>query len=162
MRYSCALIAVKDIQKARAFYETLFDLEVEQDYGENVAYTCGFALQEKFEMLTGFAKEKIQYKTNNMELVFETDDFDGFLEKLKTLYPNTEFLHDVVEYPWGQRGTHFYDLDGHIIEVGESMLFVAKRFLQQGMPVQEVYERLQGTFSVAFLEELLKNKVYEE
>ena len=32
----------------------------------------------------------------------------------------------------------FYDLDGHIIEVGEDMRMVIKRFLASGMTMEEV------------------------
>ena len=41
MQYSCAVISVDDVSIARKFYEDLFDLEVFQDYGKNVAFTCG-------------------------------------------------------------------------------------------------------------------------
>ena len=91
MKYNCTVISVADIKAARKFYEDLFGLEVFQDYGRNIAFTCGLALQQ---------------------------DFDSFLHKLKK-YPNIECLGEVIEHSWGQRVIRFYDLDGHIIEVGE-------------------------------------------
>ena len=36
----------------------------------------------------------------------------------------------------------FYDLDGHLIEVGENMKMVVRRFLNTGMTMEEVSERM--------------------
>lgn len=137
MKHVCILISVADINAARKFYEDLFGLEVFQDYGRNVAFTCGLALQQDFDWLVDLPKEKILKKSNNAEIVFEEQDFDGFLNKLKE-YPDIEYLGEVIEHSWGQRVLRFYDLDGHIIEVGEDMKMVIKRFLASGMTMEEV------------------------
>jgi capsular polysaccharide biosynthesis protein len=63
-------------------------------------------------------------------LYFEEDDFDGFLEKLKT-FQDIEYVHPPKKQSWQQRAVRFYDPDKHIIEVRESMVVVAKRFLDQ-------------------------------
>lgn len=137
MKYNCAVISVADINAARKFYEDLFGLEVFQDYGINIAFTCGLALQQDFDWLVHLPKENVLTKSNNMELCFEEQDFDGFLNRLKK-YPNVECLGEVIEHSWGQRVIRFYDLDGHIIEVGEDMKIVIKRFLASGMTMEEV------------------------
>ena len=137
MKHVCMLIAVADINAARKFYEDLFGLEVFQDYGRNIAFTCGLALQQDFDWLVDLPKEKVIKKSNNAEIVFEEQDFDGFLNKLKE-YPDIEYLGEVIEHSWGQRVIRFYDLDGHIIEVGEDMKMVIKRFLDSGMTMEEV------------------------
>ena len=137
MKHVCMLISVADINAARKFYEDLFGLEVFQDYGRNVAFTCGLALQQDFDWLVDLPKEKILKKSNNAEIVFEEQDFDGFLNKLRE-YPDIEYLGEVIEHSWGQRVLRFYDLDGHIIEVGEDMKMVIKRFLASGMTMEEV------------------------
>ena len=41
----------------------------------------------------------------------------------------------------GQRVLHIYDLDGHIIEIGEKFSQVIQRFMACGMSVEEVAER---------------------
>ena len=46
MKHVCTLISVADINASRKFYEDLFGLEVFQDYGRNIAFTCGLALQQ--------------------------------------------------------------------------------------------------------------------
>ena len=144
MKHICMLISVADINAARKFYEDLFGLEVFQDYGRNIAFTCGLALQQDFDWLVDLPKEKVLKKSNNAEIVFEEQDFDGFLNKLKE-YPDIEYLGEVIEHSWGQRVIRFYDLDGHIIEVGEDMKIVIKRFLDSGMTMEEVSVKMDSS-----------------
>ena len=141
MKYVCTVISVADISAARKFYEELFGLEVYQDYGRNIAFTCGLALQQDFDWLVNIPKEKVLKKSNNAEVVFEEQNFDGFLNKLKE-YPEIEYLGEVIEHSWGQRVIRFYDLDEHLIEVGEDMKMVIKRFLDSGMTMEEVSVRM--------------------
>nr|WP_306812281.1 hypothetical protein [Frisingicoccus caecimuris] len=56
--------------------------------------------------------QSVLTKPNNMELCFEEEDFDGFLNKLKK-YPGIECLGEVIEYSWGQRvyKEHRYDFN---------------------------------------------------
>lgn len=141
MKYTSTVISVADIKAARAFYEDLFGLELYQDYGINISFTCGLALQQDFDWLVHLPKEKILKKPNNMEICFEEHDFDGFLDKLKK-NPDIEYLGDVIEHGWGQRVIRFYDPDGHIIEVGEDMKMVINRFLDSGMTMEEVSKKM--------------------
>ena len=100
------LISVANINAARKFYEDLFGLEVFQDYGRNIAFTCGLALQQDFDWFMNLPKEKVLKKSNNTEIVFEEQDFDTFLNKLKQ-YPDIEYLGEVIEHNWGQRVIRF-------------------------------------------------------
>ena len=152
MKYVCTVISVADISAARKFYEELFGVEVYQDYGRNIAFTCGLALQQDFDWLVSIPKEKVLKKSNNAEIVFEEQDFDGFLNKLKA-YSNIEYLGEVIEHSWGQRVIRFYDPDGHVIEVGEDMKMVIQRFLNAGMTREEVSVKMDA--SLEDLEKLL-------
>lgn len=154
MKYVCTVISVADIGAARKFYQDLFGLEVYQDYGRNIAFTCGLALQQDFDWLVSIPKEKVLKKSNNAEVVFEEQDFDGFLNKLNE-YPEIEYLGEVIEHSWGQRVVRFYDLDGHLIEVGEDMKMVIKRFLASGMSMEEVSVKMDA--SIEDLTKLLNN-----
>ena len=155
MKFTCMVISVSDINTAREFYEDLFGLVVFQDYGRNIAFTCGLALQQDFDWLVNLPKEKILRKSNNAEIVFEEQDFDGFLDKLNK-HPGIERLGEVVEHSWGQRVIRFYDLDGHIIEVGEDMKMVIKRFLDSGMTMEEVSVKMDA--SIEDLTKLLNSQ----
>ena len=53
MKYTAVVLSVADVKAARGFYEDLFGLEVCQDYGINVSFTCGLSLQQEFDWLWG-------------------------------------------------------------------------------------------------------------
>ena len=144
MKYICTVISVSDIEAAKKFYKDLFGLKIYQDYGKNIAFTCGLALQQDFDWLVNLPKEKVLKKQNNVEIAFEESDFDEFLIRLKQ-YENIEYLDEVMEHTWGQRVIRFYDLDGHIIEVGESMKIVIQRFLSTGMTMEEISSKMDAS-----------------
>ena len=152
MRYTAALISVADVHVSRRFYEELFGLELDHDYGINVSFTCGLALQQNFAWLAGVPEDSVAHRSHNMELCFETEDFDGFLKQLDRR-PGVRRLGDVVEHGWGQRVARFYDPDGHLIEVGEDMGMVVRRFLASGMSMEAVSARMD--VSIADLKKLL-------
>lgn len=153
MRYTAAVLSVADVNVSRRFYEELFGMEVFQDYGLNVSFTCGLSLQQRFHWLVGLPEERVLREPNNMELAFEEEDFDGFLEKLGA-YPGIRRLGRVVEHSWGQRVVRFYDPDGHLIEVGEDMGAVTRRFLDAGLTLEETSRRMD--VSVPDLKKLLE------
>jgi catechol 2,3-dioxygenase-like lactoylglutathione lyase family enzyme len=140
IKFVLPLIAVRDIRVARAFYERVLGQRVALDLGANLSFDAGFALQEDYAGLVGTGDLTVMYGSNHHELYFEEDDFDGFIARLDAM-EGIDYLHRAKEYPWGQRVVRFYDPDGHIIEVGESMETVFKRFQSQGMSVEEVAER---------------------
>ncbi len=144
MKYGGCLLAVKDINQATAFYQELFGLIVEYDYGTNISFYGGISLQENFAWLSGIPEAAVKDMENNFELYFEADDFDEFAASLKQR-TDIKWLHDVREYDWGQRVIRFYDVDNHIIEVGENMKMVVKRFLDQGLTIAQIAKKLETT-----------------
>ena len=85
MKYICSVISVADINAARRFYEELFGLEVFQDYGKNVAFSCGLALQQDFDWLVGLPKEKVMAKEKGSFKEFLSavaPEYQAFVEKL--------------------------------------------------------------------------------
>ncbi len=141
MQYGCTLIAVTDMERSRRFYQDVLGREVISDFGANVTLTGNIALQT-WETWKEFIHERnISFGGNAFELYFEEDDIDGFMEKLNSM-PKIEFVHPLLEHSWGQRVVRFYDPDHHIIEVGENMDIVIKRFLQSGLSVEETAKRM--------------------
>ena len=71
MRFVCPLVVVKDIAASVQFYRELFGLEIEYDFGENVSFADGPALQSlsSFAQMTGVSEETIFCHPHNMELV---------------------------------------------------------------------------------------------
>ena len=74
-------------------------------------------------------------------LYFEEDAFDAFAARLAGM-ADVRYVHPVLEHRWGQRAVRFYDPDGHIIEVGESMKTVCLRFFASGMTPEETARRM--------------------
>lgn len=154
MKYQGVCIAVKDVNLSRQFYQDLFDFEVYQDYGINVSFG-GLSLQQDFDWLLDIPKDRILKQSHNMELYFEEDDFDKLVEKLEQRNDVKYLGEGVKESKWGQRSIRFYDLDGHVIEVGENMKMVIKRFLNMGMSMVETSKRME--VSITDLETLLNS-----
>lgn len=155
MKYQGVCVAVKDVKLARKFYEDLFGLEVFQDYGISISFRGGLSLQQEFDWLLDIPKESVLKESHNMELYFEEDEFDDFIAKLEKR-DDVRYMGDgVKEAGWGQRSIRFYDLDGHIIEVGENLKMVVKRFLDSGMSMEETSKRMD--VSVSDLETLLNS-----
>lgn len=71
MKQSYTVISVADINAARKFYEDLFGLDAFQDYGKNIAFTCGLALQQDFDWLVGISRNSVMNQSNNIEIAFE-------------------------------------------------------------------------------------------
>ena len=143
MKHKTTLIAVKNIEKAKAFYKSVLDLDVVMDVGANVELTGGISLQTADTWANFICKpeSEIVFSSNAMELYFETDDIDGFTEKLKS-FADIEYLHPLIEHSWGQRAVRFYDTDHHIIEVAESIVMVIKRFIASGLTVEQTAKRM--------------------
>jgi len=127
---------------SKNFYESMLNQNVQFDFGENVSFESGFAIHLKshFSDLIGINKNDIVQRSNNSELYFEEEDFDSFLKKLEGM-DSVEYVHELKEQPWGQRVIRFYDPDMHIIEVGEPMESVVRRFLNEGLSIEETVKR---------------------
>ena len=152
MKFKLPVLAVKDVEVSKKFYKEIFDQHVVCDYGKNVTFNGGFAIQEDFAWLINVSPEEVSEKPNNMELYFETDDLDSFTNKLER-HP-IEYVHQLKTHDWKQRVIRIYDPDHHIIEVGEPMSAVVKRCLNEGYSPAETAEITQQT--VKFVERCMK------
>ncbi|MBF4750345.1 hypothetical protein ITJ05_16765, partial [Clostridioides difficile] len=103
-------------------------------------------------VLTKYTGSRGKSGCNDAELYFEEDNFDTFVERLSTM-KDIDYVHLAIEHRWGQRAIRFYDLDGHIIEVGETMSSVCRRFLDSGLSMDEVAKRMDVT--VEYIESVL-------
>ena len=156
MKFICPLIVVDDIEASKKFYTEVLGQEITMDFGANVTFDESFAIQSKSSW-TGFVDKpdsEIRYQGNDGELYFEEEEFDAFIERLKKY--EVKYVHAVIEHAWGQRVVRFYDPDMHIIEVGESMMNVCRRFKEQGMTVEEIVAKTM------FPEEVVKMFLEEE
>lgn len=143
MRYTSTLIAVSNLEKSKQFYHDVLGLEVISDFGTNVTLTGNIALQtlETWKTFIHKDTDDIIFENNACELYFEEDDMDAFIKKLDT-FNNINYVHRLFEHRWGQRVVRFYDLDKHIIEVGENLVTVVKRFANAGLSEDKIAIRM--------------------
>ena len=140
MKLESTMLVVSDINRSVAFYKKVLGLRVIRDFGANKTLTGGLALQTAETYKDFIGTDSISFGGKDFEIYFEEDDFDNFVEKLKEY--GVEYLHPVKEHSWGQRVVRFCDPDQHIIEVGENMRVVCKRFLDGGMTPEQTAERM--------------------
>lgn len=143
MRYIATLIVVTDMERSKHFYQSVLGRRVEEDLGANVTLTGGIVLQtiDTWKAFIQKEEQEIGFGGNAGELYFEEEDFDAFLERLHRM-PDIIYVHPPIAHSWGQRVVRFYDPDRHIIEVGEKMKRVVRRFLESGLSIAETARRM--------------------
>lgn len=134
------MLVVTDMDKTIAFYKNVLGLQVAMDFGANKVLTGGLALQTLDTYREFIGTDDISFGGNHFEIYFEEDEFDKFANNLRNC--NIQYVHPVKEHAWGQRVVRFYDPDRHIIEVGENMKTVCKRFIDSGMTPEQTAERM--------------------
>ena len=122
MKLKNPLLAVRDMERSKTFYREVLGLHVVMDFGANVTLTGGLCLQtlDTWTDFLGKEVEEIRFGANDSEVYFEEDDFDGFLAHLAG-------CADVV----------------YVIEVGENMKSVCRRFRDQGMTPEQIAARME-------------------
>ena len=154
LKFDAPLIVVNDMARARHFYEVLLGQKVKFDFGPNVPFE-GFSIHLKshFQSLLGDASQyPVIQKAHWGELYFETDELERVYLRLSEA--GVEFIHAICEQPWGQRVMRFYDPDGHIIEIGETMEAVVWRFYEQGHSADVI--RIKSGMPLEFIEGVIK------
>jgi catechol 2,3-dioxygenase-like lactoylglutathione lyase family enzyme len=143
IKFVSAVIMVKDIPASRHFYEDILGQKVLMDHGLNVGYEGGFAIWQKDFALKVIFNRPVPEVTaggsHAMEIYFETENLEEVRRKLTAA--GVEFVHDLIEQPWGQRVLRVYDPDQTIIEIGEPMSAVILRLLHSGLSAEEITKR---------------------
>ena len=140
MKFMNPLLAVSDMERSVSFYKTVLGLDKIADFGANVTLTGGVALQTQETWAQFIETDALTWNGKVSELYFEEDDFDTFAERLRG--QDIRYVHPVKEHDWGQRVVRFYDPDGHIIEVGENIQSVCRRFADSGMTPEQIAVRM--------------------
>ena len=151
MKLEGTMLIVKDMDESRRFYQELLSGKVVLDLGTYVIFEGGYCLMTEAQWTEFLQNPAVThaYGNNVCELSFEDDDIDAFMHHFGS-FSGMEILNPLKEYPWGQRAVRFYDPDRHIIEVGENMKIVVKRFLRSGLSIEETMQR--SMFPRAFVE----------
>lgn len=137
MEFHSSVLFVADIKRSRDFYSGLMGLTLKHDFGNNLSFHQGLSLWQmngQHEIAqVNMGKEKVG---SRFELYFETENMDDVLHKLKLWKPVE--MHPVKMESWGQKTIRFYDPDGHLIEVGESLSGFTTRMYREGMNEEEI------------------------
>ena len=143
MKFKGPLLVVTDMEKSKDFYREVLGLRVIMDFGANVMLTGGIFLQTKdtWKDFINASADEIAFGGKDGELYFEEDDFDAFIDRIMGM-EGIRYVHPVMEHQWGQRAVRFYDPDSRIIEVGENIQAVCRRFLDSGMTAEETAVRM--------------------
>ncbi|MGE5380785.1 MAG: DUF4440 domain-containing protein [Methylocystaceae bacterium] len=142
IKFSASVLLVKEVDIARKFYEDILKQQVEADYGECVVYTGGFSIWDQEyaqKLIFGKPVTRPNLPHHDLELYFETEQLDEVYTRLREA--QTTMLHTIQEQPWGQRALRVYDPDQYVVEIGEPMNLVIKRYLYQGMTAEQIAER---------------------
>jgi catechol 2,3-dioxygenase-like lactoylglutathione lyase family enzyme len=150
MKYQGCLLAVSNMSAFKHFYENILHQNAIMDIGEHVSFEW-FSLQQGYTKLIGLSDDIVKEPPHNFQLYFEVNDLDKAYSKLKNI-PDLQWVHEIKEYPWGQRDFRVYDPDRHIIEIAENMEIVIKRFFSQGMSEEEIAERTM--YPIEFVKQL--------
>lgn len=142
MKLKNTLIVVNDIEHSKKFYKELFGLHVIADFDGNVILTEGLVLQDR-AIWEQFVEREVAFGHHSAELYFEENEMDAFLNRLENCQFEIQYVNPLMEHSWGQRVVRLYDPDMHMIEVGETLEYVARRFLRQGMSVEETAAKTQ-------------------
>lgn len=133
IRYQSVVLICSDIRASVAFYQDLFNLTIDLDIGALVNFKEGIALWDQkvaSDLMYQGAPPSPVSERPNQEIYFETDDIDAF--SLKIHERSVRYLHQIEKTPWSQRTIRFFDPDGNLIEVGESMEDIIRRFGREG------------------------------
>lgn len=63
--------------------------------------------------------KQFKEQSHNFQVYFEVEDLDKVYTEMKSI-SDLQWVHEIKEYPWGQRGIRVYDLDMD----QQSLLFV--------------------------------------
>ena len=118
MKLKNILLVVDNIEDSIAFYRDLFGLQVILDQDGNVILSEGLVLQDR-KIWENFIGQKVTYGHGDAELYFEEADLEAFQKKLNNCEYEIEYVNTLMKHDWGQRVIRIYDLDHHIIEIGE-------------------------------------------
>lgn len=140
MKLKNTMLVVRDLKRSEAFYKEVLGPAARWWILRFMPCSAAVCLQteESWKQFTGL---DVAYQANAIELYFEEAEFDAFAAKLAAL-TSVRVINPAEEQRWGQRIVRFWDPDGHVIEVGETMKAVCQRFLDQGLTIEAIAQRM--------------------
>ena len=117
------IVFVKDLAVSKAFYEGALGLKIEREFDTIVFFENHFVLHDagaiQRTVFGGESLPRTREGADNLLIYLETDDLAAALAGVQQA--GMHLIHGIQKQDWGQRVFRFYDPDGHIVEIGESM-----------------------------------------
>ena len=157
IKFTSFVMLVKDVEVSKKFYTQILQQKITLDHGRNVIFENGFAIWEADFAHNIIFSEKRDDKSlgrNNFEIYFENDEIEKIFLALKE--KKIKLVHNIQTQPWGQKVFRFFDPDGHVVEIGEPMHVVIKRFHEEGMSVEEIHSK--SFMPIEIINQVIKKK----
>jgi catechol 2,3-dioxygenase-like lactoylglutathione lyase family enzyme len=142
IKFHSTVIMTDDFDRMKAFYVNILQQEIEFDFGNCIGFKNGLSLwklKEEYPIAIKLGRTFDKTGNKNLEICFETDDFESMVENLKKHSLN--YLHTETEELWGQKTIRFYDPESNLVEIGETIPCFVKRFRNMGMTAEEVSKK---------------------
>jgi catechol 2,3-dioxygenase-like lactoylglutathione lyase family enzyme len=140
-KYHSSVFFVSDVEISKKFFTDVLGQKIESDFGRCIIFIDGFSIWDRVyaHKMMGLTDEDISNNKKDAELYFEIEDIDSLYIKLKN--EKIEFIHNIIEQPWGQRCFRIYDPDNHIIEFAEPMTVVIERLYDKGLTHNQIVKK---------------------
>jgi catechol 2,3-dioxygenase-like lactoylglutathione lyase family enzyme len=155
IKYSGYLLVTANMVAAKKFYSETLEQKIKVDGEVYVVFEGEFSLFTQSAWFNALGSEErfpIHARANNGELYFECEDIQAAQERVRQA--GVEFIHETQEQPWGQRVIRFYDPDGTVVEIGETMQIVVLRFYKEGLSIQTISDKT--SMPVEFIENAIQ------
>ncbi|MDD4108591.1 MAG: GNAT family N-acetyltransferase [Prolixibacteraceae bacterium] len=142
IRFHSPVIITRNFEKMKDFYCNVLQQSVKDGFGNCVTFENGLTiwqLKPEYPLAKLTGKCFSESGNNNLELCFETEDFEDTCNLIKSYA--VKILHDKVEEAWGQFTIRFYDPENNLIELGESIPCFVKRLYKNGITPEEISKR---------------------
>jgi catechol 2,3-dioxygenase-like lactoylglutathione lyase family enzyme len=133
IRFQSTVLITKRFEEMKRFYMELLGQRIRYYFGNCITFECALTLwelREGYTLARALGGSEPRSGNGSMEVCFETDDFEAEVARVRK--GGVVLLHGVEEETWGQRTMHFYDPDGNIVELGESMPCFCRRLRPAG------------------------------
>ncbi len=140
IRFDSAVLITQNIDSMKEFYSRVMGQRVRHDFGGCVIFDCGLAV---WKLESGYPLAKAlggrAGGNGSLEICFDTEEFENHSVNVKKA--GVKLVHDVVQEQWGQLTIRFFDPDGNLVELGESIPAFCRRLYASGLSVREVSKK---------------------
>lgn len=104
IKFHSTVVITDNFNAMKTFYEYVLLQEIDFDFGSCIGFKNGLSLwklKNEYPIVQKLGRTFDKSGNRNLEICFETDDFDLVVDNLKKYRLN--YLHNVTEEVWGQR-----------------------------------------------------------